>query len=221
MEISIKNIFARSYIISIICALGFAAIATLIGVHKIAWFDDRIITVVQGQESAGLTAFMKFFTFIGEGIPVAIITVVAMVILYFGLKFRSELIFFVGVVVGSALLNTGLKLIFQRARPTLHRIVEANGFSFPSGHSMAAFSLYGVLCFLLWKHMRSAFARVVLIIAGCLITVTIGISRIYVGVHYPSDVIGGFLASAAWLVASIAYYQYWIERRNRKQSDAQ
>jgi len=211
--LNMKFIFTRSFIISFISALGFAAIAVLIGEQRIAWLDDRLISLVQGWQSDSLTSIMKFFTFIGSGFPVVMITAMIMIILYFGLKYRGELLFFTGVVVGSALLNTGLKLVFHRARPTLHRIVDANGFSFPSGHSMAAFSLYGVVCFLLWKHMGNIYARAVLILIGCSMTVTIGVSRIYLGVHYPSDVLGGFLASATWLTAAIYLYQRLLERR--------
>ncbi|RKP54191.1 phosphatase PAP2 family protein [Cohnella endophytica] len=185
----------------------------MVGEHAIAWFDDRVIAKVQGLESNSLTGFMKFFTAIGAGIPVVAITAVAMAFLYFVLKHRLELVFFTVVVVGSALLNMVLKLAFRRERPTLHRIAEASGFSFPSGHSMAAFTLYGVLCFLLWKHIRHPFGRFAMILFGCLLTATIGISRIYLGVHYPSDVVGGYLCSGMWLAASIGYYQHSLEHR--------
>src|SRR4051812_9485690 len=102
---------------------------------------------------------MKFFTFIGGGLPVAFVTLIIMVFLYKVLHHRRELILFTWVVIGSVLLNETLKLIFHRARPMLHRIVDANGFSFPSGHSMAAFSLYGVVAFLLWRHISTSFGR--------------------------------------------------------------
>ena len=116
------------------------------------------------------------------------------------------------VIAGSTLLNTLLKLAFQRARPTIHRIIEASGYSFPSGHSMAAFSLYGGLAFLIWKHIPTAIGRVLMIIVSAAFILTIGMSRIYLGVHYPSDVIGGYFLSGSWLAICIWFYQRYAER---------
>lgn len=213
---NLKLVFTESFLISFVCAIGFALIAILVGEQNIAGFDNGLITLIQGMENDILTRIMKFFTLIGAGLPIIIITITIMVILYAVLKYRWELLFFVGVVIGSALLNVLLKLVFHRARPTLHRIVEANGYSFPSGHSMAAFTLYGVLCFLLWKHARSALARTLLIVLGSTLIAAIGISRIYLGVHYPSDVLGGFLASGTWLAVSIGMYQRMLEKRSAR-----
>nr|WP_275900946.1 phosphatase PAP2 family protein [Paenibacillus periandrae] len=137
---------------------------------------------------------MKFFTFIGGGFPVVVLTLLVLFFLYKVLHHRRELILFIWVVVGSTLLNETLKVIFHRARLTLYRIVNANGFSFPSGHSMAAFSMYGILAFLLWRHISTSAGRGMLIICSIIMITAIGISRIYLGVHYPSDVLGGFLA---------------------------
>lgn len=80
---------------------------------------------------------------------------------------------------------------------------------------MAAFTLYGILIFLLWKHLPRRSARVLLITIGSAIILLIGGSRIYLGVHYPSDVIGGYLASGTWLAACIGYYQYRAKRQLR------
>jgi undecaprenyl-diphosphatase len=115
-------------------------------------------------------------------------------------------------------LNGTLKVLFHRARPTLHRIVNANGFSFPSGHSMTAFSLYGIIAFLLWRHIPTSLGRGLLICFSSVMIVTIGVSRIYLGVHYPSDVIGGFLVSGCWLAVSIWFYQRYQEKQFEEKS---
>nr|WP_312875741.1 phosphatase PAP2 family protein [Paenibacillus planticolens] len=185
----------------------------LVSDEKLVQFDRSIISYVQGLEHPLLTSIMKFFTFIGGGYPVVVITLIIIFFLYKVLHHRRELILFVWVVIGSALLNETLKLIFHRARPMIHRIVDANGFSFPSGHSMAAFSLYGVVAFLLWRHIATPLGRGILILVSIAMILTIGISRIYLGVHYPSDVIGGFLASGSWLAISIWFYQRYQEKR--------
>ncbi len=201
----------RAFILSLGCAIGFAAVASLVGMNRIEAFDRTLIDYWQGLENPALTRAMMFFTTIGSGGPVVAITVAIMMFLYFVLKHRRELILFVFALGGSEALNILLKLAFRRERPTFHRLVPESGFGFPSGHSMGAFSLYGVLAFLLWKHIPVWWGRTVLILASCALILAIGISRIYLGVHYPSDVLGGYLASGFWLAASIWTYQKYSE----------
>lgn len=208
----LKDQLTRAFFISLICLIGFGATALLVSDKRIARLDNAIITLVRQLESPAMTNIMKFFTYIGGGLPATVISLLVLFFLYKVLHHRKELILFIGVVLGSELLNLALKFIFHRARPDLHRIVNASGFSFPSGHSMAAFSLYGVIAFLLWRHIPTSFGRGMLICLSVFMIGAIGVSRIYLGVHYPSDVIGGFLASGCWLAISIWFYQRYQER---------
>lgn len=196
----------------------FSIIALSISDNQIHRFDDSLITWIQGMESQGMTRWMELFTWIGSGIPVVIITILSMVVLYVFLRHRRELLFLGCVIAGSAILNTLLKLMFHRARPTIHRIIEVSGYSFPSGHSMAAFSLYGGLAFLIWKHIPTAVGRVLMIIVSAMFILMIGMSRIYLGVHYPSDVVGGYFMSGCWLAVCIWFYQRHLERVSLLQS---
>ncbi|KGP79028.1 MULTISPECIES: phosphatase PAP2 family protein [unclassified Paenibacillus] len=196
----------------------FSIIALSISDNQIHRFDDSLITWIQGMESQGMTRWMELFTWIGSGIPVVIIAILSMVVLYVFLRHRRELLFLGCVIAGSAILNTLLKLMFHRARPTIHRIIEVSGYSFPSGHSMAAFSLYGGLAFLIWKHIPTAVGRVLMIIVSAMFILMIGMSRIYLGVHYPSDVVGGYFMSGCWLAVCIWFYQRYLERVSLLQS---
>lgn len=188
-------------------AIGFVAIALLVSINKVASFDNFIIHIVQSAESPGLTLLAKGLSLIGSSKIAIGISIVTMALLYFLLKHRLELILFLWVGLGSQLLNTLMKLLFHRERPNLHRIVEEIGYSFPSGHSMGAFSLYGVIAYLLWRHLRRRHQRILLILFAVFMTGGIGWSRIYLGVHYPSDVIGGYVASCAWLMLSIGLFE--------------
>lgn len=184
--------------------LGFALIAVLVMLNKTASFDNYIIHAVQSAESPALTSLAKGLSLVGSSRLAIGISIVTLALLFFVLKHRMELILFVWVTIGSHLLNKLLKLWFNRERPTIHRLIEQAGYSFPSGHSMAAFSLYGTIAYLLWRHLRRRGERAALILFTVLMTGGIGWSRIYLGVHYPSDVIGGYAASGAWLMLSIA-----------------
>lgn len=217
----LKKQLGIAFGICLLFAIGFGYIALSISNQKIVNFDNRIIDYFQSFNTQTLTNIMKFFTFIGSGAVVGSIVVISMVFFYMVLKHRSELVLLVAVVTGSGLLNLLLKIIFHRARPTSNRLIEVNGYSFPSGHSMAAFTLYGILSFLLWKHISSYRGRSLLIIGSTLMIALIGISRIYLGVHYPSDVLGGFLASGTWLLLSIWVYQKYQDSKYLRRSVAE
>ncbi|MDQ0157428.1 undecaprenyl-diphosphatase [Robertmurraya andreesenii] len=192
----------------------FSLIAYLMEIEKLISFDSLIIAFVQGFETEFLTAIMKFFSFIGSTVSVIIISIGSALYLYYVLRHRRELILLAITMIGSTLLNILLKSIFQRARPEINQIVFEEGFSFPSGHSMAAFSLYGILTFLLWRHIKTRIGRGLLLTINSLMILLIGLSRIYLGVHYPSDVIAAYAASGFWLFTVIWFFQWVQERRH-------
>lgn len=96
-------------------------------------------------------------------------------------------------------INQALKFIIQRPRPDGFRLAEATGFSFPSGHSMVAMAFFGLLVWLVWNYEKDCKLRCLYAVGFAIVIAMIGISRIYLGVHYASDVLGGFCLSVAWL----------------------
>jgi len=215
---SLVKQLSASVIISLLCAVGFGLIAMQIDEDAIHSFDRTWIAIIQGMESPSLTSVMRVLDIIGAGKMAAALALLFALVLYIVFGHRRELIFFFGVLLCSWLLNESLKLMFQRARPTIHRIVEAVGYSFPSGHTMAAFTFYSIVVFLLWRHLRSRLGRALLLLFGAFMIVAIGISRIYLGVHYPSDVVGGYLASGSLIAMSIWYFRKFVDRRKRGQT---
>ncbi|RHW43436.1 PAP2 family protein [Neobacillus notoginsengisoli] len=210
-----KQLFI-AFLLSFVSLLSFSFMAALVNKHKLIHFDQNIIQYVQGFESPKLTAMMKLFSLIGGTMAVMVISLLAIFILYIAFKHRSELVLFIAVMVGANFLFLSLKQVFHRARPDLHRLAEASNYSFPSGHATMAFALYGALTFLLWRHISSQIGRVLLIILSAFMILTIGISRIYLGVHYPSDIMGGYFISAFWLTFAIGFYQRYKERQYKR-----
>lgn len=96
-------------------------------------------------------------------------------------------------------LNQVLKFIVQRPRPEGFRLAAETGFSFPSGHSMVAMAFFGLLIWMVWRYERDRAVRIGCSVALAVLIVAVGVSRIYLGVHYASDVVAGFCASLAWL----------------------
>lgn len=191
--------------------------AYTVSVHKVLAFDRRIISLVQGWESTILTDIMKFFTTIGSVNTMLVLSIFIVFFLFIVLHHRAELLLFTIVIIGSPLLNGWLKQIFQRARPELHRIIEIGGYSFPSGHAMNAFAFYGILTFLLWRHITVKKGRMILILSSSFMIFMIGLSRVYLGVHYPSDIIGGYLVSCCWLAFSIWAFRLYKGKQSQRQ----
>ncbi|MGN7300345.1 phosphatase PAP2 family protein [Ferdinandcohnia sp. SAFN-114] len=213
--LSVAVIFCFSSIIV------FGTLAYFVHVHDVLLIDRRVIDLVQGMESARLTALMKFLSLIGSAPVVVVLSLLILYFLYKVLKHRHELVLFIGVMVGSPLLNILLKELFERARPEFRRLIEISGYSFPSGHAMNAFTFYGIFTFLLWRHIPVVWGRMVLLISSGIMIVGIGISRIYLGVHYPTDIIGGYFASATWLGFSIWTFQWYKDRQAIKNKKLQ
>ncbi len=110
---------------------------------------------------------------------------------------------------GGMLLNYGLKMLFHRGRPEYaSEFVHRQSWSFPSGHAMGSLITYGFLAFLLLEHTRQPLRRRLIVLATALLVGAIGFSCMYLGVHYLSDVVGGYLAGMVWLLASIAGYEF-------------
>ena len=146
------------------------------------------------------TPIAKFITNFGGAIFLIILTIVLLVLIKnkkIGISIFSNL-----VIV--TILNQLLKAILQRPRPTEYRIVEETGYSFPSGHSMVSMAFYGYLIYLIYRYVKNKYIKWISIVLLSILVCSIGISRIYLGVHYTSDVLGGFLISMSYLVIYIS-----------------
>ena len=105
------------------------------------------------------------------------------------------------------LLNLLLKNIIERPRPVGYRIIDETGYSFPSGHSMVSMAFYGLIIYFIWKNVKNKKIRNLFCVLLGMLIILIGISRIYLGVHYASDVIGGFVISITYLILFTTIYK--------------
>ncbi|CAM4128634.1 phosphatase [Streptococcus penaeicida] len=172
-------------------------------------FDKSIQETIRGTLPERATYFFRAITYMGN-VSTQIAVVVIVTILLFLKKWKAEALFFLSNGVLAGLLISGFKLIYQRARPTLEHIVYAGGFSFPSGHAMGSFIIYGAILLILLNRFQHKTIRLILILAFSSLILLIGLSRIYLGVHYPTDVIGGF--TFAYGVLNLLYPFYMKKR---------
>lgn len=167
--------------------------------RQLSSFDSGVYGRIMGHMSPKMTSSMKFISSLGSW-PVLVSATAALYFIFGTLK--KEYVY--GRIIAlnlalASLLNSVCKLLFRRQRPDILRLVAASGYSFPSGHSMAGISFYGLLIYFSYNGIKSIWERyAVMILLGALILL-IGISRIYLGVHYASDVLAGFYAGFLWL----------------------
>ena len=203
-------------ITGLVTLFGFSIMVIFAVNQDITDFDRTVIAYIQEFETSTLTSIMKFFTFIGSFSAMLVIVLLTSLFLYVVMKHRVEIILLWSVVISTPILNWILKQIFHRARPEFHRLIDIGGYSFPSGHAMNAFAFYGILAFLLWRHIPNRTGRTILILFSSLFIVLIGISRVYLVVHYPSDIIGGYLASGFWLTIVVGLFQKYRDKHFEK-----
>ena len=174
-------------------------------------FDRSVRISIHQHASARITQAMVAFSRLGET-GVAIGATLAITIFLLARWYRAALWITVSLV-GAALLNASLKLAFHRPRPPAFFGPQPDTFSFPSGHALVCACFYGVLAGLIADRIRSLYWRVLIWVLSLIVIAGVGLSRIYLGVHYPSDVIAGYLAAAVWVSILIALDQLWMKRR--------
>jgi undecaprenyl-diphosphatase len=184
--------------------------------HKdiIVIIDQWIIKKVLMLRTTHLTMFMEFVTNLGGIIIIGPCTIIISAYLIIRKEFNSAVSLLVAIS-GGVILNNLLKLFFQRPRPIDEStLIEMSGWSFPSGHSMNSIIFYGILTYWIIKGLSPLWLKSAACIITCLIVFMIGISRIYLQVHYLSDVIAGFSCGLFWL--SICVTGMEIDRKIRE-----
>ncbi|HHY90236.1 MAG TPA: phosphatase PAP2 family protein [Clostridiales bacterium] len=169
-------------------------------------FDRMAISFMNRIRSQMLTHLFKGITFTGNFLSVVIITlVIAGVLIYF--KKTKQALFFSLNVLGLWLFNEMLKQVFRRPRPLEPRLVHVSGYSFPSGHSMVFMGLSAWVIYYILRNVRNRRMAVLISILILIYAVLVGLSRVYLGVHYFSDVLAGWTIGILWVLASISLHK--------------
>ena len=191
----------KKYILISILLIVFLLLTILVLTGSIKLFDSSIYNFLINLRSKPMDTFMKTITKFGNTMSVIIILAILVFILK---KDDGYLVVMNTVCVVSA--NQILKHIIRRPRPDHLRLVKEKGFSFPSGHSMVSIALYGILIYIVNKNIKNKTLKIILISLLSLLILFIGLSRIYVGVHYPSDVLSGYILATVITILVIDYY---------------
>lgn len=210
------------YISGAITTLAFLILALFVKIdftHGPFPFDRPIQTwAFHLQSSSGLTYFFSHMTNIFGDKGGIIVAVLLAMVLYLLFKQKEATIWFAATVVLSLALNTVIKVIIGRERPDIHRLAAfANeaGKSFPSGHSIFATIIFGSIFFICLGKLKNRSSKILLGILCIILIALVMFSRIFVGVHYPSDTIGGFLEGISILLLTYPTYIKYQEKSKK------
>lgn len=203
-----------AFAIFLACAIGFVALADEVLEGDTLWYDEAALLAIRAQSSELLDRVFLGVTKLGGVTGVLVLGLGFMALLWSRKKYRQIVLFAAGLG-GAAIINLVLKSLFERARPDLwQQLVVETSFSFPSGHAMASMALALSVVFILWATRFRYFA----LILASLYVLVIGFSRLYLGVHYPTDIFGGWLVSAGWVLVAYIVLTESHRRRLKKRS---
>ena len=189
----------------------FVALTVIAKSSDLRGWDAEVSRFVQRGESGPLTAVARGFTILGNGLGLFLVALPALVWLWRTRKPVGGLLL-VAAILGHVL-NLGLKAIVGRPRPNeadaVAKLFETSGSSFPSGHAMTAVMFFGFLAVLIEVHVRSRPLRRILIALTVLLALGICLSRVYLGNHFTSDIVGGIASGLLFLYAWVMAYRRW------------
>jgi membrane-associated phospholipid phosphatase len=216
---------AIGFLLALVAMVAFAFLADAIRLQEKFALDAYANPFLHAISSPALDVVMNVFTTIGDVPFVSIAFVIAMGFLLYR-RLRAEALFLATAILGSVALNGILKVFIQRPRPPLPWAHVLPDYSFPSGHSMNSLVFYLAIAVIIWARSKAP-AGSIAVITALLIATAVGFSRIYLGYHYLSDVVGGFAAGLAWLlVVALSFeaiprswaHRPWAHRATKKKS---
>jgi membrane-associated phospholipid phosphatase len=187
----------------LVCLLLFIILSLTYERSSVYQVDLAISNFIQSFRNERLTSWFEAMSYIGSKKIYFPSLFLLAVYLLVRKRWLASLLLIVSLM-GSRFLNYGLKIWYERPRPDINLLVTASGYSFPSGHAMNATAYLGFIAYLtITEHRLTLWQKVLLIIVTGFLILSIMISRVYLGVHYPSDILAGCAAGGSWLILCI------------------
>ena len=190
----------------VFCALFVGVFAVMIKSGHTFLLDQKFINGTYRIREGWLTVVVKIFTNFASIYSVALITLL-IVLFMKDIKIKIFAVFNIAV---TSLTNIVLKNIIKRPRPDVVALITETGYSFPSGHSMIAIAMFGFLAYIIYRYMKNKYLKFFLASFSCVVGVLIALSRVYLGVHYFTDIVCGMVMGLATLVISIMGHKAMI-----------
>lgn len=197
--------------VAVVCAIGYLELAEDLALSpKIAAFDAQLSAIVRSWRTPGLTVAFSAATWSANMLTITAIVLVAVAVLVWRCDHREALLVALIIASGAAL-GALAKRVAERPRPPVAAaLVELPpDYSFPSGHTLAALLLWTVIAVAVLRVGRRGWVRALVVVGGLLLVVLVGTSRVYLGVHWPSDILASWLLGVAWLAVTLGGFLTW------------
>jgi undecaprenyl-diphosphatase len=199
--------------VAVLSLFLFAWIAENISHDRTEQFDQFVRMRIHEYASPGLTRAMIAISFVGgDGLTIA---AVVSLLLFLHFRWKRATLWLVVNILGALVLDLTLKYAFHRPRPAPFFVALPRTYSFPSGHALFSFCFYGMLAGLLMDRIKSRLEQILIWLAAATLIAAIGFSRVYLGVHYPSDVIAGYLTATLWVSTLLALDRMRSQKKKR------
>ncbi|WP_020061788.1 phosphatase PAP2 family protein [Bacillus sp. 123MFChir2] len=193
----------------LLCA--FSLIAWRVHSGGVTAVDEYVKGMVTGLQTESSLTFFRYVTKLGSGSGMAIVLAISLFCLW-KKRYYVAMVIYPLSILSTHLINKGIKAIVKRDRPTLNEALDALGYSFPSGHAMLSIVTYGFLAYIIAANVKSVAAKYFVTIAAIVLIVLIGLSRIILSVHYPTDVLAGYCMSGVLLIIAIYLHRFYSAR---------
>lgn len=196
-------------IVLLLCA--FSLIVWRVYSGGVTRIDEYVKGMVTGLQTESSLTFFRYVTKLGSGSGIVSVLAVSL-FLFWKKRYYVAMIIYPLAILSTHLINKGIKGIVKRDRPTINEALDALGYSFPSGHAMLSIVTYAFLAYIIAANVKSAAVKYIVTIVAIVLIFLIGLSRIILSVHYPTDVLAGYCMSGVLLIIAIYLHRFYSAR---------
>ena len=184
----------------------FGIVAWRVHAGGVTVMDTYVRGLVRGLQTESSLTFFSYFTKLGSAIGIVATLVISLLVFWKKRYYAAMIVYPMGILI-THLVNKGIKEIVKRERPSLNEALDALGYSFPSGHAMLSIMTFGFLTYIIAANLKSVAGKCVTTILMGIVILSIGLSRVILNVHYPTDILAGYCVGGILLIIAIYYHR--------------
>ncbi|WP_141538058.1 phosphatase PAP2 family protein [Bacillus cereus] len=206
-----KKLHRYEFICMILLLAIFGIIVWRVQASGVTAMDIYVRGMIKGLQTESSLTFFSYFTKLGSAIGV-ITTLIISLLVFWKKRYYAAMIVYPMAILTTHLVNKGIKEVVKRSRPSLNEALDALGYSFPSGHAMLSIMTFGFLAYIIAANWKSVAGKYGITILMGILIVLIGLSRVILNVHYPTDILAGYCAGGILLIIAIYCHRLLTER---------
>ncbi|MED0958862.1 phosphatase PAP2 family protein [Bacillus paramycoides] len=206
-----KKLHRYEFMCMILLLALFGIIAWRVQASGVTAVDTYVRGMVKGLQTESSLTFFTYVTKLGSAIGV-ITTLIISLLVFWKKRYYAAMIVYPMAILTTHLVNKGIKEIVKRDRPSLNEALDALGYSFPSGHAMLSIMTFGFLAYIIAANLKSVAGKCGITILLGILIILIGLSRVILNVHYPTDILAGYCVGGILLIIAIYCHRLLTER---------